>query len=483
MLAAYVDLKKAFDSVHLRRVRLVPLRWVVVTCLAFLFSYLFIPRPARVIQLEWPWGRAQAGVREAEYTHKALMEEAMLSSPQNWTYPAATSHDPRHHPHRFSLVLGLGLSLVLGLGLRLGLGLGLDLVLGLVLGLGLGLVLGLVLGLGLGLVLGLVLGLGLGSVLGLRLGLVLGFIYSRKRLNITSRPKVNRIPEQVQWRHSPPDHLCRAPQPPPLALALVVSGVGQGRRRTFIRDTWARAAWYPHTCLKVVFVLGSTVDVALQTIVDEEARTHTDIVQYNFIDSYANLTYKSLSLLTWGTSRCPEALFYAKIDDDVLVNPFHLRTFLQESLQHPPSPKGVLPNDQLFHASPDTNPATTYIYGRYDAHPFPLRKTKWALSVEEYPEKVFPPFVHGPAYLLGGAAARQLLRVAPYVPLVKLEDVYMTGLVALAAGVRHVQIYGRVSTFKAGPSLYNGTHAILEETGRQGREAAWQEIVKYAPKV
>lgn len=75
------------------------------------------------------------------------------------------------------------------------------------------------------------------------------------------------------------------------------------------------------------------------------------------------------------------------------------------------------------------------------------------------------------------------MRVAPYVPLVKLEDVYTTGLVAHAAGLRHVQIFGPVSTFKAGPSLYNGTQAILEETGPRGREAAWREILKFAPKV
>ena len=73
--------------------------------------------------------------------------------------------------------------------------------------------------------------------------------------------------------------------------------------------------------------------------------------------------------------------------------------------------------------------------------------------------------------------------MAPYVPLVKLEDVYMTGLVARAAGLRHVQIFGPVSTFKVGPSLYSGTQAILEETGLRGREAAWEEILKFVPKV
>ncbi|MPC81164.1 UDP-GlcNAc:betaGal beta-1,3-N-acetylglucosaminyltransferase 7 [Portunus trituberculatus] len=90
---------------------------------------------------------------------------------------------------------------------------------------------------------------------------------------------------------------------------------------------------------RTVFVVGATQDEAQQQKLDEEIRTHGDIIQYNFIDSYANLTYKTLSLLSWGVTRCSEVQFLAKIDDDVLVNPFHLKVFVQDTLQHPPAPK------------------------------------------------------------------------------------------------------------------------------------------------
>ncbi|XP_050725366.1 beta-1,3-galactosyltransferase 5-like isoform X2 [Eriocheir sinensis] len=308
------------------------------------------------------------------------------------------------------------------------------------------------------------------------------FIYSRKKLILAGRPKVNHVTEEVRFRHDP-DHVCVLADPPTLTVALVLSAVGHEHRRAFIRDSWARPAWYPHSRLKTVFVLGATSDPSLQEAVDREAKTHRDIVQYNFIDSYANLTYKTLSLLSWGVTRCPNALFLVKVDDDVLLNPFHLHTYLQQALEQTPTPSGVYPGDELFQGGPDDHPATTHIYGRFDPQPYPLRTTKWALTMEEYPEKVFPPFVHGPAYILGRAAARELLRYAPYIPLIKLEDVYTTGLVARAAGLRHVQIFGSVSTFKAGPGLYNGTQAILEETGDKGRAAAWEEILKYAPSV
>lgn len=65
---------------------------------------------------------------------------------------------------------------------------------------------------------------------------------------------------------------------------------------------------------------------------------------------------------------------------------------------------------------------------------------------EEYPERFFPPFVHGPAYIVGREAAKELLNFVPYVPFVKLEDVYVTGLVAHAAKIKHVQIFNEVSS-------------------------------------
>lgn len=63
--------------------------------------------------------------------------------------------------------------------------------------------------------------------------------------------------------------------------------------------------------------------------------------------SRRNLTYKSVALLVWATSRCPNATFVAKVDDDVLVNPFHLRTFFEKQLEQPPQPKVVSPQEPL----------------------------------------------------------------------------------------------------------------------------------------
>ncbi len=53
-----------------------------------------------------------------------------------------------------------------------------------------------------------------------------------------------------------------------------------------------------------------------------------DLVQENFIDSYRNLTLKTLMGIRWASIHCSNAKFVVKIDDDVIINPFYLLNYL-----------------------------------------------------------------------------------------------------------------------------------------------------------
>ncbi|XP_066962721.1 uncharacterized protein [Macrobrachium rosenbergii] len=263
------------------------------------------------------------------------------------------------------------------------------------------------------------------------------FIHKNERIS-TDGPKVNLIPEQVTWTHDlNPTQVCDGNDP--LILAVVISAVDKKGLRELIRRTWANPRLYPYTKMRQVFIIGATKNIALQEEVNKESDKYNDIIQYDFIDSYNNLTYKTMSWLKWVVDRCPQVPFIAKIDDDVMVNPFHLKNFFEEQMKTPPVP------------------------------------------AEEYPEKEYPPFVHGPAYVVGRAAARLLLKYAPYVPFLKLEDVYTTGLVAHAAQVKHVQINGVINTLGMSSKLFNGSQALLEETNAKSRKEAWEGIAIYAP--
>ncbi|XP_068202967.1 beta-1,3-galactosyltransferase 9-like [Palaemon carinicauda] len=305
------------------------------------------------------------------------------------------------------------------------------------------------------------------------------FIYKNERIS-TDGPKVNPIPEKLAWTHDvDPSKVCRGNDT--FILAIVISALNKKGMRHFIRRTWANPRLFPYTKMRYVFIVGGTTNKMLQDEVDAEYDIYEDMIQYNFIDSYETLTYKSLAWLKWVGERCPHVPFIAKIDDDVMVNPFHLKTFFEEQMRIPPvpaEPSGTLHKDIL---EPGENIATAYIYGRFDGVPYPLRYTKWGVTKEEFPEKNYPPFVHGPAYVVGRAAARTMLKYAPYVPFLKLEDVYTTGLVAHAAQVKHVQINGVVNTFLVTSKLFNGTQALLEETNDKSRRDAWEGIALHAP--
>ncbi len=56
-----------------------------------------------------------------------------------------------------------------------------------------------------------------------------------------------------------------------------------------------------------------------------------DLVQENFLDSYRNLTLKTLMGIRWASIYCANAKFIVKIDDDVVLNPYFLVNYLDNN--------------------------------------------------------------------------------------------------------------------------------------------------------
>ncbi|XP_066962723.1 beta-1,3-galactosyltransferase 2-like isoform X2 [Macrobrachium rosenbergii] len=279
------------------------------------------------------------------------------------------------------------------------------------------------------------------------------FIYKNRPLELDG-PVVNPIPSSITWQEDL-HHVQICNSTSPFMLAVVPSAVPNKDKRDVIRRTWASPSLYSHISLR-------------------------------------NLTYKTMAWLTWVNKSCPEVPFVVKIDDDVIFNPFHLKEYLTQQLRRPmyskptqslgwPSQPRSRPEMSLESRWPgQSNPATKWIYGCLETRPSPHRQHKWGVSMEEYPEPVYPPFVLGPAYVVGGSAVGRLLKYAPHVPLLWLEDVYTTGLVAQAAQIRRVQarplyvIGGR--TF----SLDKGARSFWTEHGNSDKTYVWQKILSHS---
>ena len=156
-----------------------------------------------------------------------------------------------------------------------------------------------------------------------------------------------------------------------------------------------------------------------------ESETHGDILQERFEDSYRNLTIKTMLFLKWYNQKCSHIPYLLKADDDVFLNTKNLyklvsqwRLFIKRFSQNT---KGL---DLLIgHLHCDAKPARHQV-------------SKWYVSESEYREETYPPYLNGHGYLMSSSTAQKLFRAAYDVPLFVYEDVYLTGIVARAAGIQ-----------------------------------------------
>ena len=59
------------------------------------------------------------------------------------------------------------------------------------------------------------------------------------------------------------------------------------------------------------------------------------------------------------------------------------------------------------------------------------------LSFEEWPWNEYPYYFHGPTYLMSQSSILPLLAASQSTPMMPFEDIYLTGLCAEKAGIRH----------------------------------------------
>ena len=112
----------------------------------------------------------------------------------------------------------------------------------------------------------------------------------------------------------------------PLLLVMVHSALASFGARENIRESWATNAEETNT--KIVFLLGQSEN--LREDVDQqlmnEVEMFGDIVQEKFIDSWTNLTIKSLMMLKWFDQNCnldpqqDQIKYFMKVDEDVFIN-------------------------------------------------------------------------------------------------------------------------------------------------------------------
>ncbi|XP_040159682.1 uncharacterized protein LOC120898208 isoform X3 [Anopheles arabiensis] len=180
----------------------------------------------------------------------------------------------------------------------------------------------------------------------------------------------------------------------------------------------------------------------LQLRLVNESEVYGDIIQESFIDSYNNLTLKTIMMLKWVTNNCDgKVKFIMKCDDDTFVNVPNLLHVLLG---------GTVPLYKAAISFYDTNtvavksPKNRLTVGRHlltgflfcEAKPIGDTSSKWYSPTYMYDKDVYPNYLSGTAYLMNLETARLLYRASLSTPIFHLEDVYLTGIVADRVKVR-----------------------------------------------
>ncbi|CAH1772839.1 unnamed protein product, partial [Owenia fusiformis] len=108
---------------------------------------------------------------------------------------------------------------------------------------------------------------------------------------------------------------------PPTILIAVLSSVKNKHKRNAIRKTWAEKA-IKNKSIKLIFILGVELEFTEkdQLVIQKESESYRDIIQVDLVDTYKNLTLKSLAMLEWTQTYCDSVRFLVKADDDSFIN-------------------------------------------------------------------------------------------------------------------------------------------------------------------
>ncbi|PUZ76259.1 hypothetical protein GQ55_1G274900 [Panicum hallii var. hallii] len=185
----------------------------------------------------------------------------------------------------------------------------------------------------------------------------------------------------------------------------IFSTANNFKRRMVIRRTWMQYDAVRQGAVAVRFFVGLHTNLMVNEELWNEARTYGDIQVLPFVDYYSLITWKTLAICIYGTSTV-SAKYVMKTDDDAFVRVDEIRSTIKQ-----------------------LNVSNGLLYGRINSDSSPHRnpESKWYISQEEWPEEKYPPWAHGPGYVVSQDIAREINTSykASQLKMFKLEDVAM----------------------------------------------------------
>ncbi|XP_036377569.1 N-acetyllactosaminide beta-1,3-N-acetylglucosaminyltransferase 3-like [Megalops cyprinoides] len=210
-------------------------------------------------------------------------------------------------------------------------------------------------------------------------------------------------------------------------LLVIKSSPWNYDRREVLRKTWAKERLQNGVWIRRVFISGTTgtgiEKQRLNKMMRLENREHHDILQWDFNDSFFNLTLKQILFLEWMEKSCPQARFLLNGDDDIFANTDNMVEYLQS----------LSDNDGSKHL----------FVGHLIRYVGPIRESgsKYFVPVQVQESNSYPPYCGGGGFLLSGFTATVIYNMSHNINLLPIDDVYM-GMCLEKAGLEPVSHFG-----------------------------------------
>ncbi|XP_069072681.1 N-acetyllactosaminide beta-1,3-N-acetylglucosaminyltransferase 3 [Pleurodeles waltl] len=206
-------------------------------------------------------------------------------------------------------------------------------------------------------------------------------------------------------------------------LFLVIkSSPSNYERREVIRKTWGKETTYEGVQVRRLFISGVPSDPRearrMKKLLRIESRDHGDILQWDFYDSFFNLTLKQVLFHQWVEKNCPGARFIFNGDDDVFVNTYNMVHY-------------------LLGLKTSNNGDKHLFVGQLIANVGPIRESwsKYYVPVQVTTSNSYPPYCGGGGILMSGFTARTIHKMSLGIELLPIDDAYL-GICLEKAGLK-----------------------------------------------
>lgn len=232
---------------------------------------------------------------------------------------------------------------------------------------------------------------------------------------------------------------------------MIIVKSGNFQRRTLTRSTWAKEM-IENFNIPVLYAIGYPKNSSIQKEILVENQMYNDLLEFNILDSYYNLTLKTSSVLFWYSQYCSTSSNYLLyVDDDVLIHVDKFITYMNE-----------------FNM-------TNTIVGWFEKSGKIQRTGFGGATKEDFPIDDVPDYLWGaavlyPTDLISNFLLKFLFNTT--LPIFFRDDVFINGFIAEQAGIKRQCMKGILSYDPTEDDLK--THMIIIDfKTEENREKAW----------